>query len=91
MVHKIKIELLDELRKINKLDIEFVELAVSDYLINEHTIKKYLCRFHFFKRKREIHRKGCDTTGTNLSTKIVRDLSKKYDVSEQTVWNYLRK
>jgi hypothetical protein len=42
MVNKIKQELLDELKKIHKLSDVFIDNAVSDFLINEHTIKKYL-------------------------------------------------
>ena len=90
MVNKIKQELLDELKKIHKLSDVFIDNAVSDFLINEHTIKKYLCRHHYWNRKKEIHRKGYEGNNNCKCTVIARELSIKYKISEQTVWNYLR-
>lgn len=90
MANKIKPELIAELKKIHRLNDEFLSLAVSDFLISDYTIKRYLVRYHYWNRKREIHRKGCDSKGNTHCTVIARDLSEKYKISEQTVWNYLR-
>jgi len=90
MANKIREELLLEVKKLHKLSDDFIALAVNDFMINDHTVKKYLCRYHYLRRKKEIHRKGYEGKNNKLCTTIVRDLSVKYRISEQTVWNYLR-
>lgn len=90
MVNKINPLFLEEIKKIHKLSDEFMQIATNDFLLNEHTVRKYLCRYHYLNRKKEIHRKGYEGKGNKLCTTIVRELSVKYRISEQTVWNYLR-
>jgi hypothetical protein len=90
MANKIKPELLEEIKKINKLNDTFIELAVSNCLITDYTVKRFLVRYHYWNRKKEIHRKGYEGNGNCFCTVIARDLSVKYKISEQTVWNYLR-
>jgi hypothetical protein len=90
MENKINPELIIELKKIHKLTDTFLQLAITDCLISDYTIKRYLVRHHYWNRKKEIHRKGYDSKGNNKSTVIARQLAEKYEVSEQTVWNYLR-
>jgi len=91
MANKIKQELIDELKKIHKLNDNFLFLAVNDCLFNEYTIKRYLVRYHYWNRKKEIHRKGYEGIKCNVKcTVIARELSEKYRISEQTIWNYLR-
>lgn len=91
MVNKTHRELMiEELKKIHKLNDEFILLALNDFLINDYTIKRYLVRYHYWNRKKEIHRKGYEGKDNCKCTVIARDLAEKYRISEQTVWNYLR-
>ena len=87
---KLKENLKKELKKRYKLKDDFLNIAVDDYLINDYTAKRFLIRQEYLRRKKDIHRKGCEADGNVLCKKIVEDLMKKYDVCEQTVWNYLR-